>query len=83
MPGAGNEGNLGRITFSSAVHTKYKQFFDVDVHEYLDILKGVGAQVVIWTFYNLVVKSGKGGAEQQFLLLIIAALPSEAQLPNE
>jgi hypothetical protein len=47
------------------------------------MLKVVGAQVVIWTFYSLVVKSGKGVAEQQFVLLIIAALPSEAGLPNE
>ncbi len=41
------------------LHTKYKQFFDVDINEYLDILKGVGAQIVIWTFYDQVV-SGKG-----------------------
>jgi hypothetical protein len=44
----------------SVVHTKYTQFFDVDIHEYLDILKGVGAQIVIWTFYDQVGQSGKG-----------------------
>jgi hypothetical protein len=36
--------------------TKYKQFFNVDINEYLDLLKGLGAQAVIWTFYNQVVK---------------------------
>jgi hypothetical protein len=47
------------------------------------ILKGVGAQLVIWTFYDQVVKLEKGWAEQEFVLLIIAVLPSEAGLPNE
>jgi len=65
------------------VHTKYKQFFDVDINEYLDILKWVGAQIVIWTFYGQVVKVEKGWVEQEFVLLIIAALPSEAGLSNE
>ena len=64
------------------LHTKYKQFFDVDINEYLDILKGVGAQIVIWTFYDRVVKVEKGWAEQEFVLFIIAAFPSEAGLPN-
>ena len=69
----------------SVVHTKYKQVFDVDINEYLDILKGVGAQIVIWTFYDQVVKVEKGWVEQEFVfvLLIIATLPSEAGLPNE
>jgi hypothetical protein len=44
------------------------------------ILKGVGAQIVIWTFYDQVVKVGKGREEQEFVLLIIAALPNEAGL---
>jgi hypothetical protein len=44
----------------------------------------VGAQLVIWTFYDPMVKVEKGWAEQEFVLLIIAALlPSEAGLPNE
>jgi hypothetical protein len=47
------------------------------------ILKGVGAQIVIWTFYDQVVKVGEGWVEQEFVLLIIAALPNEAGLPNE
>jgi hypothetical protein len=47
------------------------------------ILKGVGAQIVIWTFYDQVVKVEKGWVEQEFVLLIIAALPSEVGLPNE
>jgi hypothetical protein len=38
---------------------------------------------VIWTFYDHVVKVKKGWVEQEFLLLIIAALQSEAGLPNE
>jgi hypothetical protein len=46
------------------------------------ILKGVGAQIVIWTFYDQVVKVEKGWVEQELVLLIIAALPSEARLPN-
>jgi hypothetical protein len=57
--------------------------FDVDINEYLDILKGVGGQIVIWTFYDQVVKVEKGWVEQEFVLLIIAAMPSEARLPNE
>ncbi len=32
------------------------------------ILKGVGAQIVIWTFYDQVVKVGKGWVEQDFAL---------------
>jgi hypothetical protein len=43
----------------------------------------VGAQIVIWTFYDKVVKVEKWWVEQEFVLLIIAALPSEAGLPNE
>jgi hypothetical protein len=43
----------------------------------------VGAQIVIWTFYDQVVKVEKGWEEQEFVLLIIAAFPSEAGLPNE
>jgi hypothetical protein len=39
--------------------------------------------MVIWTFCNQVVKVGKGRVEQEFVLLIIAALLSEAGLPNE
>ncbi len=64
-------------------HTKFKQLFDVDINEYLDIFKGVGAQIVIWTFYDQVVKVEKGWVKQEFVLLIIAALPSETGLPNE
>jgi hypothetical protein len=63
-------------------HSKYKQLFDVDIDEYLDILKGMVAQIVIWTFYDQVVKVDKGWVEQEFVPLIIAALPSEAGLPN-
>jgi hypothetical protein len=37
---------------------------------------------VIWTFYDQVVKVGEG-VEQELMLLIIAALPNEAGLPNE
>ncbi len=47
------------------------------------ILKGVGAQVVILTFYDQVVKVETEWVEQEFVLLIIAALPNEAGLPNE
>ncbi len=47
------------------------------------ILKGVGAQIVIWTFYDQVVNVGEGWMKQEFVLLIIAALPNEAELPNE
>jgi len=35
---------------------------------------------VIWTFYDQVVKVEKGWVEQEFVLLIIATLPSEAGL---
>jgi hypothetical protein len=45
--------------------------------------KGVGTQMVIWTFYDQVVKVEKGRVEQEFVLLIIAALPSEAGLSKE
>ncbi len=38
---------------------------------------------MIWTFYDQVVKAKKGCLEQEFVLLFIAALPSEARLPNE
>jgi hypothetical protein len=38
---------------------------------------------VIWTFYDQMVKAEKGWVEQEFVLLIIEALPSEAGLPNE
>jgi hypothetical protein len=38
---------------------------------------------VIWTFYDQVVKVEKGWVEQEFVLLIIAALPREAGLPDE
>ncbi len=38
---------------------------------------------MIWTFYDPVVKVEKGLVEQEFVLLIIATLPSEAGLPNE
>jgi hypothetical protein len=38
---------------------------------------------VIWTFYDQVVEVEKGWVAQEFVLLIIAALPSEAGLPNE
>jgi hypothetical protein len=41
----------------------------------------MGAQ--IWSFYERVVKVEKGRVEQEFVLLINAALPSEAGLPNE
>jgi hypothetical protein len=36
---------------------------------------------VIWTFYDQVVKVEKGWVEPEFVLLIIATLPSEAELP--
>ena len=65
------------------MYTKSKQFFNVDINEYLDILKGVGAQIVIWTFSDQVVKVEKGWVEQEFVLLIIAALPNETGVPNE
>jgi hypothetical protein len=57
--------------------------FDVNINEYLDMLKGVGAQIVIWTFYDQVVKVETGWVEQEFVLLIIAALPNETRLPDE
>jgi len=47
------------------------------------ILKGVGAQIVIWNFYDQVVKVREGWVKQEFVHLIIAALPYEAGLPNE
>jgi hypothetical protein len=37
--------------------------------------------MVIWTFYDQVVKVEKVWVEQEFVLLIIAALPSETGLP--
>ncbi len=40
---------LASKTLDICRHRKCKQFFDVDINEYLDILKGVGAQIVIWT----------------------------------
>jgi hypothetical protein len=39
--------------------------------------------MVILTFYEQVVKVEKGWVEQEFVLSIIAALPSEAGLPKE
>ncbi len=45
--------------------------------------KGAGAQIVIWTFYDRVVKVEKVCVEQELVLLIIEALQSEAGLPNE
>jgi hypothetical protein len=42
--------------------------------------KGVGAQIVIWTFYDQVVKVEKEWVEQEFVLLIIAPLPDETGL---
>jgi hypothetical protein len=38
---------------------------------------------VNWTFFDQVVKVEKGWVEQEFMLLIIAALPSETGLQNE
>ena len=49
----------------------------------MNILKGVGAQLALWTFYDPMFKVETGWVEQEFVLLIIAALPSEAGLPNE
>ncbi len=40
-------------------------------------------QIVILTFHDQVVKVEKGWVEQEFVLLIIVMLPSEAGLPNE
>ncbi len=42
------------------------------------ILKEVGAQIVIWTFFVQVIKVGEGWVEKGLVLLIIAALPNEA-----
>ncbi len=47
------------------------------------ILKEVGAEIVICTFYDQVVKLGEGWVEREFVLLIITALPTEAVFPNE
>jgi hypothetical protein len=47
------------------------------------ILKGLGTQILIWTFYYQVVKVGEGWMEQEFVLLIITALSNKAGLPNE
>jgi hypothetical protein len=47
----------------------------------ISLIYGVGAQIVIWTFYDQVVKVEKGWVEQEFRLLIIAALPSGTGLP--
>jgi hypothetical protein len=41
----------------------------------------VGA--LLWTFYDQVVKVEKEWVEQDFVLLIIAALPNETGLPNQ
>ena len=49
----------------------------------MNILKGVEAQIVICSFYDQAIKVGKGWVGQEFVLLTIAALPSEAGLPNE
>jgi len=38
---------------------------------------------VIWAFYDQVVKVEKGWVEQEFVLLIISALPNETGLPNQ
>jgi hypothetical protein len=64
------------------VHVGNNEYLDPGLLD-LKILKGVGAQIAIWTFYDQVVKVEKGWMEQEFVLLIIAALPSEAGLPNE
>jgi hypothetical protein len=42
----------------------YLDVYGVDINESLDILKGVRAQIVIWTFYDQVVKVEKGRVEQ-------------------
>jgi len=47
------------------------------------ILKGVGAKIVILTFYDQVVKVGSGWVEQEFVLIIIARLSNGTRLPNE
>jgi hypothetical protein len=46
------------------------------------ILKGVEAQIVIWTFYDQVVLVEDKWVEQEFVLLTIAAIPNKAGLPN-
>jgi hypothetical protein len=46
-------------------------------------MNGLGAQIVIWPFYDQVVQMEKVWVEQELMLFIIAALPSEAVLPNE
>jgi hypothetical protein len=45
------------------------------------IFKGVGAQIVIRTFKDQFVRTGRWSKSLCFL--IIAALPNEAGLPNE
>ncbi len=47
------------------------------------ILKRVGAQIVIWPFCDQVVKVGEGWMQQELVLIIIAALPNKAGLPND
>ncbi len=47
------------------------------------ILKGGGRPDSDLYFLWSSGQSGKGWVEQEFVLLIIAALPSEAGLPNE
>ncbi len=47
------------------------------------ILKGGGSPDSDQDFLWSSGQSGKGWVEQEFVLLIIAALPSEAGLPNE
>jgi hypothetical protein len=47
------------------------------------ILKRVGAQIGIWPFCDQVVKVGEGWMEQELVLIIIAALPNKAGLPND
>ncbi len=37
------------------------QFLDVDINEYLNILKGVGAQIVIWALMTKWSKWKRGG----------------------
>jgi hypothetical protein len=39
--------------------------------------------MVIWTFYDQLVKVEKGWVEQEFVLLIISSLSNETGLPNE
>ncbi len=47
------------------------------------ILKGGGSPDSDQDFLWPSGQSGKGWVEQEFVLLIVAALPSEAGLPNE